>query len=929
MRLCVNTVLVAMLLAGAALSSPAQDIVSFDVMAGIPGVDPNTMDPINDFAGAPGVRTNQWNLISTNLSFTQGYTNNLTDVIMPAGTITNAAGQVVPGMQVWMHPGSGVSNPDRNSSAVGGDAKMQSDVFDPTSGNTNNGTLNYGFIDFNNIPYKNYNIYCYTLTAEAGNGSSGTRGGFWLITNTPSGYQRIYSRSQSNDVANTQIPALTVANATNGGYIRATTASIPPGGTTWSSINGGNYGEFTGLTNSHTRVWFGPLGATSVTDDLGNTVTGGSSAPRFKQAGYQIQQVILNTPTNIAFLSPVWTNLLVGNPATVSVMVESQNADGSSNDITGQIGMAYSSGNTNIFTVSSIGIISPRLQAGTTNLVAKYTGSWGTLSATQAVSVLAPTSLTPTVDKTLLYIGQNGVIDFTKPHLFAGYKDPVLTNVEVTSFNGITIGNSTPATISLSNGLITATAVGNFGINGSYGGLNAILNPAGSVQYFVPVGNPGISVKLTDQLPPSSHAMNFTALSGVPGGTANTDVSGLGVRLPYWNNLVTPSVVGISSSQLSAPLDSGGNVLSNVVIQFSAVTSDGGTTRPSVPLITTNESQAWGTYWDLGVNHNANLTPNPGGITASNTGYIIFSNVPYAHYDVYCYLYNDNSGGNDSGAERVGEFSIGGVTKYRINDPAALPTYGPTSDGSAGYAEATDSNPPNGVPTSINDGNLTVGNFVRFTDVTNSTLVVNFAAMASDIISLAAVDPRLRLVGFQIVEALDGLTATNIYLSPVSVPALFVNGAPYDLAVHADFSDGTQNGIITTLPGIAFASANANIFTVDARGVITPGASTGTANLTVNYTNSTDSSVVTAVVPITTQASVSTAPFAMTVTEGIGNIQLSWPGDHKGWRLVTNSFGLAATNAWFTYVGIDTTTVTNVSVPIGRTGNVYFRLTYP
>ncbi len=145
----------------------------------------------------------------------------------------------------------------------------------------------------------------------------------------------------------------------------------------------------------------------------------------------------------------------------------------------------------------------------------------------------------------------------------------------------------------------------------------------------------------------------------------------------------------------------------------------------------------------------------------------------------------------------------------------------------------------------------------------------------------------------------------------------------------ANFSDGTQGGIITTLPGIAFVSANTNIFTVDARGVITPGASIGTANLAVNYTNATDSSAVTLTVPVTTQASVSTALVSMMITEGVGNLQLSWPADHKGWRLVTNSVGLTSTNSWFTYPGIDTTTVTNVMVPIGKIGNVYFRLTYP
>jgi hypothetical protein len=58
-----------------------------------------------------------------------------------------------------------------------------------------------------------------------------------------------------------------------------------------------------------------------------------------------------------------------------------------------------------------------------------------------------------------------------------------------------------------------------------------------------------------------------------------------------------------------------------------------------------------------------------------------------------------------------------------------------------------------------------------------------------------------------------------------------------------------------------------------------------------------------------------------------GLLQLSWPSDHLGWHLETNAIGLMATNAWFPYPGSDT--VTNLSVPIGTIGNVFFRLVYP
>ncbi|MGH8022330.1 MAG: hypothetical protein ACRED1_02020, partial [Limisphaerales bacterium] len=60
----------------------------------------------------------------------------------------------------------------------------------------------------------------------------------------------------------------------------------------------------------------------------------------------------------------------------------------------------------------------------------------------------------------------------------------------------------------------------------------------------------------------------------------------------------------------------------------------------------------------------------------------------------------------------------------------------------------------------------------------------------------------------------------------------------------------------------------------------------------------------------------------------IGNhLQLSWPEDHLGWTLQTNSAGLAATNAWFPYPG--STSVTNVAIPVDSAAtNVFFRLIY-
>ncbi len=57
-------------------------------------------------------------------------------------------------------------------------------------------------------------------------------------------------------------------------------------------------------------------------------------------------------------------------------------------------------------------------------------------------------------------------------------------------------------------------------------------------------------------------------------------------------------------------------------------------------------------------------------------------------------------------------------------------------------------------------------------------------------------------------------------------------------------------------------------------------------------------------------------------------LALSWPGDHLGWRLQTNSVSLAASNQWFAWPGSAALTNVSVNLPAVRT-NVFFRLVYP
>ena len=65
----------------------------------------------------------------------------------------------------------------------------------------------------------------------------------------------------------------------------------------------------------------------------------------------------------------------------------------------------------------------------------------------------------------------------------------------------------------------------------------------------------------------------------------------------------------------------------------------------------------------------------------------------------------------------------------------------------------------------------------------------------------------------------------------------------------------------------------------------------------------------------------------LTAAVSDGNLSLSWPADHLGWSVETNAVSLVATNFWFTYPG--SSSVTNLTIPIGTGGRVFFRMAYP
>ena len=98
------------------------------------------------------------------------------------------------------------------------------------------------------------------------------------------------------------------------------------------------------------------------------------------------------------------------------------------------------------------------------------------------------------------------------------------------------------------------------------------------------------------------------------------------------------------------------------------------------------------------------------------------------------------------------------------------------------------------------------------------------------------------------------------------------------------------------------------------------------ANVTGSLSNDTANSSVDLVI---TSAPVVVNPNPANIVSSVtGNqLTLSWPADHKGWQLQSNSVGLANSGAWFPVPGSTTTNQVIMKISPAAT-NVFYRMQY-
>lgn len=459
---------------------------------------------------------------------------------------------------------------------------------------------------------------------------------------------------------------------------------------TFADIQAGHYVVLSDLTDANIVVYYSAVGSGA------GGVTGGDTVRRLKFSGFQITEATTAALTGLSLATPI-PMLYTGNPQSFTVPLVGNYSDGSTAPLGGATGVSYASSDLRVFTVSSQGQIQPG-QSGNANLEVRYQ----THSLTQQVSVIGPVAVRPILPVDPLYRGARNL----QVTALADFPDGQF-DVNVTRFAGVAFSGGPASVVTVStNGLLNAVGEGAFTLSATYAGVQGQNDAAGTVLPYDPPQPEDGKLALSFNLL-SGQAMAFDHLSGAPG-----------VRVGYWNN-----IAGLTGSRNTVTLDPAATFDSaGQTHEGLRVSVTGGTGGPSTRGTQSgNESTMF-----YGVYDQYNGIP----------GSIQITGLPFANYDAYFYVV---SGDADN---RPGHFSVGEQTRWVLNTRS----FGiPDNDG-AGYVESVTTNTP------ISVAEIEPGNYVRFPNLSGTSLNVQFVADGADVIADAdASAPRLKFSGFQII----------------------------------------------------------------------------------------------------------------------------------------------------------------------------------
>jgi len=277
---------------------------------------------------------------------------------------------------------------------------------------------------------------------------------------------------------------------------------------------------------------------------------------------------------------------------------------------------------------------------------------------------------------------------------------------------------------------------------------------------------------------------------------------------------------------------------------------------------------------------------NSGNSNTPTNSSVSITQIPFAYYDLYVYFSSDTAGRIGTVTDGTTTYGFSTLGASSLNNASGNAVLTRTTAAGTGYPAA---------------------NYAVFTGLTGSSKTINCnIPLYGGIAGFQLVQRVLAPAAPANLTATAGDTQTTLSWSPsagataYNVKSSTTNGGPYVLiGAHVIGLSFTNTGLINGTTYYYVVSA---------------------LNIGGESTNSTQVSA----------SPTSTAPVNLSFAQASGAFELTWPADHTGWRLQsqTNTLGTGLGTNWFDVSG--STTTNSLSLPIDLLNDtVFYRLIYP